>query len=196
MGKTLGSALFSVHMCSPLWTLIGAAALLPIIQLRTLNSTTVLCVINMISIMVAIALVIAGLVTQGRGPEVESPLVAEDLTFLGFMQSLSAIFFAFGGQFMFYELMSEMKDFTDFPKTFSIMGPFQVSIYLVVGCVGYYFKGTEASGYFLDNLGELGLETLLVSHCLSLLFLSCADFACSQDSPSPSGLPRPCFASM
>jgi len=196
VGKTLGSALFSVHMCSPLWTLIGAAALLPIIQLRTLNSTTVLCVINMISIMVAIALVIAGLVTQGRGPEVESPLVAEDLTFLGFMQSLSAIFFAFGGQFMFYELMSEMKDFTDFPKTFSIMGPFQVSIYLVVGCVGYYFQGTEASGYFLDNLGELGLETLLVSHYLSLLFLSCADFACSQDSPSPSGLPRPCFASM
>ena len=117
MGKTLGSALFSVHMCSPLWTLIGAAALLPIIQLRTLNSTTVLCVINMISIMVAIALVIAGLVTQGRGPEVKSPIVAEDLTFLGFMQSLSAIFFAFGGQFMFYELMSEMKEFTDFPKS-------------------------------------------------------------------------------
>merc|ERR1712010_239293 len=49
--------------------------------------------------------------------------------------------------------MSEMKDFTDFPKTFSIMGPFQVSIYLVVGCVGYYFKGTEAAGFFLDNLG-------------------------------------------
>ena len=60
-------------------------------------------------------------------------MIAENITFMQLMQSMSAIYFTFSGQFMFYELMSEMKDFTDFPKTFSIMGPFQVSIYLWPG---------------------------------------------------------------
>merc|ERR1712072_875366 len=48
--------------------------------------------------------------------------------------------------------MAEMKDFTDFTKVFYIAGPFQVSIYILVGSVGYHYKGTDASGYFLDNL--------------------------------------------
>ena len=45
-----------------------------------------------------------------------------------------------------------MKDFTDFPKSFYIAGPFQVPVYILVGTVGYYYKGDRASGYFLDNL--------------------------------------------
>ena len=140
MGKSLGSTAYNVHLCYPIWSLIGAAVLVPIVQLRYLNATTFLCAVNMVSIIVVIALVIAGLATKGRAADVESPLFAEGLDFMQFMQSLSAIFFTFGGQFMFYELMSEMKDFTDFPKTFRIAGPFQVPIYLLVGCVGYYFK--------------------------------------------------------
>jgi len=153
VGKSLGSTAYNVHLCYPIWSLIGAAVLVPIVQLRYLNATTFLCAMNMVSIIVVIALVIAGLATKGRAADVETPLIAEGLDFMQFMQSLSAIFFTFGGQFMFYELMSEMKDFTEFTKTFRIAGPFQVSIYLLVGCVGYYYKGTEASGYFLDNLG-------------------------------------------
>jgi len=153
VGKSLGSALYSVHLCFPIWTLIGAAALLPIVQLRTLNSTTILCGINMVTILVAIALVIAGLALDGRAEDVQSPVIAENLDFMGFFQGLSAIFFTFGGQFMFYELMAEMKVYTDFPKTFTIAGPFQVPVYLLVGMIGYYYKGTEASSYFLDNLG-------------------------------------------
>jgi amino acid permease len=153
VGKSLGSTMYDIQICFPLWVLIGAGVLLPIVQLRTLNSTAILCLLNMISICCAIALVIAGLVIQGRGEDVETNLVAENMTFMSFMQALSAIFFTFGGQFMFYELMAEMKDYQEFPKTFSLAGPFQVPIYLIVGCVGYYFKGAEASGYFLDNLG-------------------------------------------
>lgn len=140
VGKSLGSTAYNVHLCYPIWSLIGAAVLVPIVQLRYLNATTFLCAMNMVSIIVVIALVIAGLATKGRAADVESPLIAEGLDFMQFMQSLSAIFFTFGGQFMFYELMSEMKDFTEFPKTFRIAGPFQVPIYLLVGCVGYYFK--------------------------------------------------------
>mmetsp|Transcript_14205 Transcript_14205/g.35777 ORF Transcript_14205/g.35777 Transcript_14205/m.35777 type:complete len:518 (-) Transcript_14205:57-1610(-) len=152
IGKSLASTLYSVHLCFPVWVTISLLVIFPVMQLRTLNSTTALCVMNMVSICAAVALVIAGLVIDGRDPGVETFLVAEDLDFLTFMQALSAIFFTFGGQFMFYELMAEMTDFTEFPWTFSIAGPFQVPIYLIVGTVGYHYKGVDASGYFLDNL--------------------------------------------
>mmetsp|Transcript_14198 Transcript_14198/g.35751 ORF Transcript_14198/g.35751 Transcript_14198/m.35751 type:complete len:514 (-) Transcript_14198:39-1580(-) len=152
IGKSLASTLYSVHLCFPVWVTISLLVIFPVMQLRTLNSTTALCVMNMVSICAAVALVIAGLVIDGRDPGVETFLVAEDLDFLTFMQALSAIFFTFGGQFMFYELMAEMTDFTEFPKSFLIVGPFQVPLYLIVGTVGYYYKGEAASGYFLDNL--------------------------------------------
>ena len=140
----------------------------------------------MVSIIIAVALVIAGLVIKGRESDVETYAIAQDLDFMTFMQALSNIFFTFGGQFMFYELMAEMKDFTEFPKTFYIAGPFQVPIYLIVGCVGYYFKGKDASGYFLDNLGFGWMyrlaSALLCFHMLvaflilasKLAFLSCS----------------------
>ena len=185
IGKSMGSTFYDVRICQPYWLLIGSAILVPITQLRTLNATTLLCALNMASIIIAVALVIAGLVIKGRESDVETYAIAQDLDFMTFMQALSNIFFTFGGQFMFYELMAEMKDFTEFPKTFYIAGPFQVPIYLIVGCVGYYFKGEEASGYFLDNLGFGWMyrlaSALLCFHMLvaflilasKLAFLSC-----------------------
>ena len=101
----------------------------------------------------SVIIVIVALIVNGRDSSVETFLIAEDMTFSSVMQSLSAMYFTFSGQFMFYELMSEMKDFKDFMKVFIISGPVQVGIYAIVGCVGYYYKGTLASGYFLDNLG-------------------------------------------
>ncbi len=152
VGKSLASTLYSVHLCFPIWVTISLVAIVPVMQLRTLNATTALCVMNMVSICAVMALVIAGLVIEGRDPGVETFLVAQDLDFLTFMQALSAIFFSFSGQFMFYELMSEMSDYTDFPKAFLIVGPFQVPIYLIVGTVGYYYKGVDASGYATVSL--------------------------------------------
>jgi hypothetical protein len=35
---------------------------------------------------------------------------------------------------------------------FIINAPLQVSMYLLVACVGYYYSGSKASGYFLNNL--------------------------------------------
>ena len=154
IGKSLGSTIYNIHLCSPIWTLIGSAIAGSLLcSLRYLHSTTALCVVSVLTISGSVGIVIVALVVNGRAADVESPIFAEGLDFMQFMQSQSAIYFTFSGQFMFFELMSEMKDFTEFTKTFRIAGPFQVSIYLLVGCVGYYYKGTEASGYFLDNLG-------------------------------------------
>jgi len=152
VGKTLGSAVYGVHLCLPIWMLIAFAVILPITQLRTLNSAATICFVNLAAILIVIAIVIAQLAKDGRVDNVVTEVVADGLDFATVMKALSSIFFAYGGQFMFYELMAEMKDFTDFPKTFTIAGPFQVGVYLLVGIVGYYYKGVNASGFFLDNL--------------------------------------------
>lgn len=45
--------------------------------------------------------------------------------------------------------MSEPKDF---PKSFLLSGPYQVGMYLLVACTGYYFKGSNASGLLIDYI--------------------------------------------
>ena len=146
IGKSLGSAFYSVHLCQPWWVLIGAALVFPFTQLRTLSSTAALCFLSMVTIVGSVAIVIVKLIVNGREPTVETFVIAEDITFTSFMQSLSAIYFTFSGQNIFYEFMAEMKDYRDFMKVFIIAGPFQVGIYMIVGSVGYHYKGTEASG--------------------------------------------------
>jgi len=152
-GKSLGGALYEFHICLPVWMVCVFIVLGPLSQLRTLNAATTLCYLNMTALLAAIFIVIAQLVMNGRGPEVQTHVIAEDLTFNSVMQSMSSIYFAYGGSYIYYELMAEMKDFTDFPKAFIIAGPFQVGVYLLVGIVGYYYKGQDAAGYYLDNLG-------------------------------------------
>merc|ERR1719219_2982002 len=98
--------------------IIAFAVILPIKQLRTLNAAAILCFINLCAILAAIAIVIAQLVMDGRADTVVTEVVAENLGFKTVMKALSSIFFAYGGQFMFYELMAEMKDYTQFPKAF------------------------------------------------------------------------------
>jgi len=177
VGKTLGSAVYNVELCLPIWMLIAFAAILPLTQLRTLNSAAIICFVNLAAILIVIAIVIAQLVTDGREENVVTEVVAENLSFSTVMKALSSIFFAYGGQFMFFELMAEMKDFTEFPKSFTIAGPFQVGVYLLVGIVGYYYKGREASGFFLDNLpfGPMfrAASAIFFFHiCVSFLVLS------------------------
>jgi len=152
VGKSLGGAVYNVELCLPAWMAIAFAVILPLTQLRTLNAAAILCFINLLAILAAIAIVIAELAMEGRAETVQTQVVADNLDFETVMKALSSIFFAYGGQFMFYELMAEMKDYTQFLKSFTLAGPFQVGVYLLVGIVGYYYKGTEASGYFLDNL--------------------------------------------
>jgi len=49
--------------------------------------------------------------------------------------------------------MAEMKEPRDWPKTFSISGPFQVGLYAIVGITGYIYKGSSilnGSGNLVD----------------------------------------------
>lgn len=48
--------------------------------------------------------------------------------------------------------MSEMKEPDHFPRTFVFAGSYQVGMYLLVSCVGYYTKGSSADGILVQYL--------------------------------------------
>ena len=92
------------------------------------------------------------LVVNGRAADVSPQSLRRAWTSCNSCRQ-SAIYFTFSGQFMFFELMSEMKDFTSSPRP-SGSRPFQVSILLVGSWV---LLRTEAAVL----LGQLGFRPSL-----------------------------------
>jgi amino acid permease len=67
-------------------------------------------------------------------------VVNSNLNIKTFFGAMSSFVLAYAGQFMYLEVMSEMRNPQDFPKTFSIAGPYQVFMYSLVAITGYYYK--------------------------------------------------------
>jgi len=89
---------------------------------------------------------------EARGEEGVTELIPPDLTIRNFARAFSKFAFAYAGQFLYLEIMSEMKQPEDFPKTFILAGNYQLAMYLLVACVGYYTKGTSADGLLIQYL--------------------------------------------
>ncbi|CAE7491525.1 mtr [Symbiodinium necroappetens] len=79
--------------------------------------------------------------------------------------------FAFSGQFILVEIMSEMEDMKEFPKAyFAYSLPFQAAAFIGVGLSVYYFRGDAASGMIVDEIpfgnSERYAAICLVGHML------------------------------
>merc|ERR1719473_343580 len=77
------------------------------------------------------------------------------------------VVYAYGGNWMYFEIMSEMKEPKDFPKAYSVNGPLQLGFYLIAGLVGYAYRGDQAKAYLLDEL-EFGTGFRVASLMLFL----------------------------
>jgi len=86
-------------------------------------------------------------ITPGAGTE-NVPAALDALTFA---TAFSKIAFAYAGQFLYFEFMAEMIDPSDFPKAvYRLAGPYQVTVYLTAGILGYYLKGQNATGLMVN----------------------------------------------
>jgi len=89
---------------------------------------------------------------QMQGPD-SNFLATAAFSFENVFLAFSTFTFAFTGQFMIIEIMSEMKNPSQFPKAYICMAaPFQAVSYLLVGVGGYYFIGDKATGMIVDNI--------------------------------------------
>jgi len=104
-------------------------------------------------------------VEQSRIPGSEVHAV-EDLEVSNVMLGLSIMLFSFTSQFMIVEIMSEMKDVSEFPKAYAVMSaPFQGLAFLICGLGGYYFRGNLVNGIIIDSI-PFGIWFQVAAACL------------------------------
>jgi len=155
-GQSLGMIFYDVHICKPVWMAIAAVCILPLMQFsRTLHNASFLCWFNMASITISVMIAVVYMIIEGREAMIGdsyTELVASNLTIQSFFGAMSSFVFAYSGQFMYLELMSEMKNPSQFPKAFFIAGPYQLFMYSMVACVGYHYKGVAVSGFIINNI--------------------------------------------
>ncbi len=67
--------------------------------------------------------------------------------------------FAWSGQKIYLEIMSEMRDASEFPKSLYASYPVIFTFYACVVVIGYAFQGRKAPGYILETLNFSGTKS-------------------------------------
>jgi amino acid permease len=153
LGQAFQGVVYDREMCLSEAVAIGCLVCVPfIISMRRLVESVVLCFANTLLIIIVIVLVSQALMSEGRQPDVITEPYAAGLTFVEVFGGLTNILYAYTGHWMYFELMSEMENPAEFPKVFTVNGPFCLIAYLLVASIGYYYEGREAHPSFLDAL--------------------------------------------
>ena len=79
--------------------------------------------------------------------------------------ALMNMIFAFGGQFAFIELITSMREPLQFSKAISICTAMMSTLYLTLGAVGYWSKGSNVAEIVVFSLGE-GLLGRVAAACV------------------------------
>jgi amino acid permease len=152
-GMSLQMIFYNSEMCGYWFMLIAAGGIMILMQFsRTLHAASYMCWFNMACITISVMIALIYMMVEGRDESVVTYAVNPNLTVQSFFGAMTRFVFAYSGQFMYLELMAEMKRPQDFPKTFAIAGPYQVFMYALVGITGYYYKGDAVSGFIIDNI--------------------------------------------
>lgn len=156
LAKSLGGTFHDVQNCLPTWAGLSMIVLLPIIQFKNLSDTSNLCFLNLFLILGVIGICTFTLLGEGGEAADSAPnkVALNTHSSIGEMLGVvGMVIYAFGGNWMYFEIMSEMKEPKDFPKAYCVNGPIQLGFYLIAGLVGYAYRGDQAKAYLLDELG-------------------------------------------
>jgi hypothetical protein len=169
-GRALGSMFYDVVACLPTWTLLACGLILPFhATARKLGTWKSLIWLNVATICGTCIIPLAYMWNQGletTRPPGSSFVATADLNFRDMFSALSTFTFAFTSQFMIIEIISEMKDPSQFPQAcMFIAAPFQCVAFLLVGIGGYYFVGDQVAGMIGDTI-PFGAAFRLAAICL------------------------------
>lgn len=185
--KAIQVAFWMKDVCLYYATLATLAFVVPLCQLRTLHQISYAGAFSvlMISITILLLLIQAYTTWDQIGAEgVEyNPLPMEKGTkgFLSAFSAMTSLVFAYGGQGMYLETMSEMRNPKDFPKALSVFMSIIIAFYLWSSLSLYFRYGDQTYQYVLFNMGDGAIKTVaavcmflhvLVSFCLNSQLLT------------------------
>jgi len=151
MVDTLGSAFYSLRWCEVSWCGVIVLIFLPLMRLKSLSETHGLNLVNFASILIVVALTcVAVLQEAGAGGATSWRPAARD--FSDAIGAVSMLVFSFSGNWMYFELMAEMRQPRDFIKCFGVAGPTQLGLYGLMGGVGYAALGDAAPTSMVEAL--------------------------------------------
>ena len=125
-----------------------------------------------LAIVVAIVLIIVSLVHNDDWAPADKTTVGVEpgTTVFDFLQSLSSIVFAYQGQSIFMELMSEMKKPKEFTKSLNVAYLLMVIVYAATVIIAYGFEGNAVEGFLPDSLSvgkaKTAVGVLVVFHVM------------------------------
>ena len=159
--------------CSPVTALFAAGILLPFNQIRTLHHMSYMSAVSFFTIVVAVGGTLIILVQEGRSADTVTHLVQmPEGGFWSFFTAFSGFVFAFAGQSIYVEMMSEMKQPRKFKKSLGVGMPSIAALYSLTSFVQYYYTGTNAKSFLLDHVPSDWRKTTIYSFMLVHMLIS------------------------
>jgi len=167
--KSVQGFFYDVKICLPTAALLSCLWLLPSNQFRTLSNLTVLGAVSTLTITAVLGICLKEAIFPASGESCEKHVNLKAAggsshahlsptytgisflhTFLNINGSISTMIFAFSGQKIFLEMVSEMKNPAEFPKACHVAFPYLLIIYLLIAGLTYGYCGEATPDYLMD----------------------------------------------
>lgn len=122
--------------------------------------------------MIAVLIVIVHLGTHQDSSFGEATIAwpEEGTTIIHFLESLSAFVFAYQGQSIYMELMAEMKNPNEFPKSCNVAYTIMAFMYCMTVTIAYGMEGEEVPGFLPNILDDGAAKTCVgILVCLHIM---------------------------
>lgn len=153
IASALQGLLINVHICFWAFVLTSVVLLIPLAQVRTLNDSKELQLVNTVSITLVVVISVCYMwahmdttieerqnKTYAEDADFQEPVMfRNDATFADVASALGTLTFAYTGNIIYPEMLAEMKDPKDFHKAFYIAAPYQVIAYLTAATTQYMY---------------------------------------------------------
>ena len=157
--EVAGAAGGEGSLCLWVANVLVALAMLPIMQKQQLSDVSWTAFLGVAMIMLPVALFLSVVATHaadagsGAAPtSVGFPSASSG--FDRFSNGMTTLVFAFQGQTIFPELISQMARPAEFPRAVRLSVGFMATVYVAVGCYGYSLLGAGAT-YLVDFVDGL-----------------------------------------
>lgn len=184
LGISIGlNALSSHAACTAVFVAVAAVAAFGLCSIRTLGKISWLAWVGLIAIIASILTVTIAVAVQERpaaapqeGPWQSDFKIIGTPTFAQAVSAISIMIFSYAGTPTFFSIASEMRDPRMYTRSLLICQIGITVVYIVIGCVMYYYCGSFVASPALGSAGEvmkkvsygLALPGLLVSTVLVL----------------------------
>ncbi|ORY88583.1 transmembrane amino acid transporter protein-domain-containing protein [Leucosporidium creatinivorum] len=149
--------------CTVVFVVVAAIAVFLLASIQTLDRVSFLGWIGLVSIMVSMLTLAIAVGVQDRpaaAPAAPAPWdknfkLFGSPTFAEAGAALGTVTFAFGGTPAFFNVVAEMRNPSDFPKTVAMCQSYVTAVYAVIGIVVYYYCGDYVASPALGSAGPL-----------------------------------------